>query len=555
LCGEVLDRLLLQAFRVARLLLKRPLEQEARGRMNTRNVTTGALGAVVGVVAMLGGSALAQHVRPRPEHGTMTNDNGAPVGDIISSQTAGPEGPVLLQDWNLIQRLARFDRERSPERVVHARGTGAFGEFVSAGDFSRYTRAQFLSANNLHTPVAVRFSSVIHPTGSPETLRDPRGFAVKFYTREGNYDLVGNDLPVFFIRDAIRFPDMVHSLKPSPFTNRQDPNRFFAFMAQTPESTNMLTHLYSDLGTPASYREMNGSGVHAFVWVNARGERTYVRYTWRTLQGERNLTAQQAAEMQGRDFQHMTTDLYASIRGGRFPSWDLFVQRLRPDQMAALDFDPLDATKPWPESLAALERVGRMTLNRMPANYYSEVEQLAFSPGSMVPGVEPSEDRLLQGRLFSYADTQRHRLGGNYLEIPVNRPLAEAVNFNQDGPAAATGPSNINFFPNSGAAQVNPDAQYRLSTRPVEGTTQQAPIRRTQNFRFAGERYRAFTPDERTHLISNLLGDLGAVQSEAVKLRMAAHFFRADEEYGRRVAEGLHLPIERVRAEAATLRD
>lgn len=520
-----------------------------------RQMIFGALGAVVGMAAMVGGSALAQQVRARPDRGMMTNDNGAPVGDVISSQTAGADGPVLLQDWNLVQRLARFDRERIPERVVHARGTGAFGEFVAAGDFSRYTRAQFLSANGLRTPVAVRFSSVIHPSGSPEALRDPRGFAVKFYTREGNYDLVGNNLPVFFIRDAIRFPDMVHSLKPSPFTNRQDVNRVFAFMSQTPESTNMITHLWSDLGTPASYREMNGSGVHAYVWVNARGERTYVRYTWRSQQGERNLSAQQAAEMQGRDFQHMTTDLYENIRAGRNPSWDLFVQRLRPDQMAALDFDPLDSTKAWPESLASLERVGRMTLNRMPTNYFAEVEQLAFSPGSVVPGVEPSEDRLLQGRLFSYADTERYRLGTNYLELPVNRPLAEVVNFNQDGSATAAGPGNVNFFPNSGMAAITTDPQYRYSTRPLTGATQQAPIRRTQNFRFAGERYRAFTADERTHLVANLVADLGQVQSEAVKLRMTAHFFRADEEYGRRVAEGLRLPLARVRTEAAALQD
>lgn len=521
--------------------------------ISMRSAAWGGMGVILGVMSVVSGATvMAQTQAPRA---VMTNDNGAPVGDLSNAQTAGPDGPVLLQDWNLIQRLARFDRERIAERVVHARGTGAFGEFVSAGDFSRYTRARFLSGDGLRTPVAVRFSSVIHPSGSPETLRDPRGFAVKFYTQEGNYDLVGNNLPVFFIRDAIRFPDMVHALKPSPFTNRQDPNRVFAFMSQTPESTNMLTHLYSDLGTPATYREMNGSGVHAYVWVNAQGQRSYVRYSWRSLQGERNLTAAQAAETQGRDFQHMTTDLYDAIRGGRHPSWDLYIQRLSPEQAERLDFDPLDSTKSWPESIAGFERVGRMTLNRMPSNYFAEVEQLAFSPGVTVPGIEPSEDRLLQGRLFSYADTQRYRLGANYLDIAVNRPLSAVNNYNQDGNFAQRAPGDINFFPNGAAGQAQPDPQHRYSSRALRGATQQAVIRRTQNFRFAGERYRAFSAEERTHLIDNLVGDLSQVQSEAVRLRMAAHFYRADEAYGRRVAEGLHLSVERVRAEAAQLQD
>jgi catalase len=397
----------------------------------------------VPILAVLISTGIVAHAEPRPR--SLTNDNGAPVGDVRSSQTAGENGPVLLQDWNLVQRLARFDRERIPERVVHARGTGAFGTFETTNEQSALTRAKLFGKVGAKVPVAVRFSSVIHPSGSPESLRDPRGFAVKFYTSEGTYDLVGNNLPVFFIRDAIQFPDMVHSLKPSPATNKQDPNRVFAFMSDNPQSTHMLTQLYSDLGTPASYRTMDGNGVHAFVWVNDKGERTYVRYRWRSQQGVRNLSASEAAGAGAQDFQYMTTDLYSAIGRHDFPKWDLYVQAVAESAIGSFAFNPLDATKSWPESQVALQKVGTMTLDRLPTNYFEEVEQLAFSPGVMVPGIEPSEDRLLQGRLFSYADTQRYRLGANYLDIAVNRPRVPVANFAQDGSFSSKGLGDVNY--------------------------------------------------------------------------------------------------------------
>ncbi len=324
--------------------------------------------------ALAGTLAVAQQ---RP----LTTNGGVPVGDNQNSKTAGENGPVLLEDIHLIEKLASFDRERIPERVVHARGAGAQGYFESAGDLSSLTRASFLNQPGKRTPVFVRFSTVIHPSGSPETLRDPRGFATKFYTEDGNYDIVGNDLPVFFIRDAMKFPDMVHSLKPSPVTNKQDPNRFFDFFSHVPESTHMLTLLYSDLGIPANYREMNGFGVHAFKWVNKTGGVKYVKYTWKTQQGVHTLSSKEAEKLQGEDPGHATHDLYSSIQAGKFPAWDLYVQTIDPADLDKFDFNPLDATKTWPENLVPMKKIGRMVLNRVPDNFYESTEQSAFAPG------------------------------------------------------------------------------------------------------------------------------------------------------------------------------
>ena len=499
---------------------------------------------VLAALISFGGTAYAQQ---RP----LTNDNGAPIGDVRSSQTAGANGPVLLQDWNLVQRLARFDRERIPERVVHARGAGAFGSFEAASDESALTRAKLFGKAGGKVPVAVRFSSVIHPSGSPESLRDPRGFAVKFYTPEGNYDLVGNNLPVFFIRDAMQFPDMVHSLKPSPATNKQDPNRVFAFMADNPQSTSMLTHLYSDLGTPASYRMMDGNGVHAFVWVNDKGQRTYVRYRWKSRQGVKNLTAGEASANGGRDFQFLTSDLYEAIGKKDFPKWDLFVQTIPEANLDSFAFNPLDATKLWPEAQLPLRKIGTMTLDRLPTNFFEEVEQLAFSPGVLVPGIEPSEDRLLQGRLFSYADTQRHRIGVNYLDVAVNRPRVAVASYTQEGALSAKGLGDVNY---SGiGSQFVSTPPFKYSSRPITGATQQAIIAKQGNFAQAGEAYRAMSATDREHLVSNLAGDLGQVKNKDVKLTMTAHFFKADAAYGRAVAKAVGLDEAEVGKRAAAI--
>lgn len=501
---------------------------------------------IIGAMS-LAGMSLAQ---------TLTTNTGTPVGDNQNSKTVGNNGPVLLEDIHLIEKLAAFDRERIPERVVHARGAGAYGEFVAAADFSDVTKAAFLSQAGKTTPVFVRFSTVVHQQGSPETYRDPRGFATKFYTEEGNYDLVGNNLPVFFIRDAIKFPDMVHAFKPSPVTNgASDPNRVFDFFANIPEATHMLTWLFSDYGIPANYREMDGNGVHAFKWVNAEGEVVYVKYNWKTRQGERNLTEEEASKIQATAIEHATLDLRQAIDEGNFPQWDLYVQFLKKEQFDALDFNPVDVTKVWPESVAEPVLVGTMTLNKNPENYFQEVEQSAFSPGTLVPGIEPSEDKLLQGRLFSYFDTQRHRIGGNFQQLPINAAKVPVTTYNQDGFLSHRPQSgDVNYQPSVNKPEVVDDKKFKLSVTKFEGNveTAQAKISKPNDFQQAGELYRSFSQKDKDNLIKNLSGALGAVKNPEIVAKMVYHFYQADREYGTRLAEALKLDRKAIEAYITT---
>ncbi|MFD0960649.1 catalase [Paenibacillus chungangensis] len=477
------------------------------------------------------------------DKGNMTTNQGAPVGDNQNSRTAGQRGPTLLEDYHLLEKLAHFDRERIPERVVHARGAGAHGVFRTEQEMKDYTKAHFLRSAGVETPVFVRFSTVIHGTGSPETARDPRGFAVKFYTQEGNYDLVGNHLPVFFIRDAIKFPDMVHALKPAPDTNIQDPNRYWDFMTLTPESTHMLTWLFTDDGTPATYREMNGFGVHAFKWINGEGKIVYVKYTWKSKQGVRNLTAKEASEMQAQDFNHATRDLYAAIEQADYPSWELHVQLMPPEHLDRYAFDPLDPTKIWPEDRYPLMMVGTMTLNRNPINYFADVEQSAFSPSVVVPGIEPSEDKLLQGRLFSYPDTQRYRLGANYLNIPVNCPYAPVRNYQRDGAMTTkVDASSVNYEPNSSSGSPVESPEHMDSYVLLQGFAGRRKIDKTDDFTQAGERYRSLDEKQQQSLIDNLTGDLQATNSD-IRMRAVCQFYRADAELGKKLADSLGADI------------
>lgn len=469
----------------------------------------------------------------------LTRDNGAPIGANRNSKTAGDLGPVLLEDTTLIEKLSRFDRERIPERVVHARGTGAHGIFRATADISDLTRASLFTSGK-ETPVFVRFSSVIHPSGSPEGLRDPRGFATKFYTDQGNWDLVGNNLPVFFIRDAMQFPDMVHSLKPSPVTNKQDPNRYFDFFSNTPESTNMLTQLYSNLGTPSSYRTMDGNGVHAFKLVNAQGKVTFAKFRWISRQGVKNLTAKEAGAAQ---FNFMTDDLYREVGKGNAPTWDLMIQTMSPDQFAGLDYNPFDDTKEWLN--VPFRKIGEMTLNKMPANYFEFTEQSAFAPANMVPGIEASPDRMLQGRLFSYSDTQRYRVGANVMSLPVNKPLAPVVNNYQDGVMDGTGStSNVNYFP--ATVQKQAAAEFGQSTYEVNATVDAKPIEKTNNFAQAGIFYRSLSARDKADLIANLAGDLGQVTSDRTRTIMVSYFYQADKDYGTRLAKAVNVPMGEV---------
>ena len=493
----------------------------------------------------------------------MTRENGAPVGDNQNSQTAGEMGPTLLQDSHLIEKLARFDRERIPERVVHARGTGAYGEFVSSADISDLTRADVFKKGK-KTKVFTRFSTVIHPKGSPETLRDPHGFATKFYTQEGNWDLVGNNLPIFFIRDAIKFPDMIHSLKPSPVTNVQDQNRVFDFFAYHPEAIQMFTQLYTNLGTPASYREMEGNGVHAFKLVNKKGEVTYAKFHWKSHQPGKGLNLKQASEMQGKDFNHLTNDLYSNINKKNFPKWDLMLQTLKPSELNSLDFNPLDATKEWIYNPGFKEvKIGTMTLNKVPDNFFENTEMSGFAPSNLVPGIEPSEDRMLQGRLFSYADTQRYRLGVNHLQIPVNRPVSDVRNYGQEGAGnQGNEKSDINYQPNTfnGKADRNngvysTDPQYKMSKSTINAQTQQEMIKKTLNFRQAGLFYRGLSQQDKNDLITNLTADLGQVKNVKVRNQFSGYAYAADEDYGTRLANAVKADLAEVKKIAKEVND
>ena len=482
---------------------------------------------------------------------TLTRDNGAAVGDNQNSQTAGATGPVLLQDVQLLQKLQRFDRERIPERVVHARGTGAHGNFTVTDDLSDLSKAKVFAAGEV-TPVFVRFSSVVHGNHSPETLRDPHGFATKFYTADGNWDLVGNNFPTFFIRDAIKFPDMVHAFKPDPRTNLDDDSRRFDFFSHVPEATRTLTELYSNSGTPASYRQMDGNGVHAYKLVNAKGDVHYVKFHWKTLQGINNLDPKQVEQVQGKDYSHLSNDLVSHIKKGDFPKWDLYVQVLKPEQLSTFAFDPLDATKVWPD--VPERKVGQMVLNRNPDNVFQETEQVALAPANLVPGIEPSEDRLLQGRVFSYADTQLYRLGANAMQLPINQPRVKVNNGNQDG--AMNGgktTSGVNYQP----SRLEPREEVagaRYSSLPLSGGTEQKKIQREQNFKQAGDLYRSYSKKERDDLIASFGGSLATTDEESKHI-ILSFLYKADPEYGTGVAKVAKGDLERVKTLAAKLAD
>lgn len=498
-------------------------------------------------VGVLAAGLLTLSVNAAP----LTRDNGAAVGDNQNSQTAGANGPVLLQDVQLIQKLQRFDRERIPERVVHARGTGAHGTFTATNDLSDLSKAKVFAVGQV-TPVFVRFSAVVHGNHSPETLRDPRGFATKFYTADGNWDLVGNNFPTFFIRDAIKFPDMVHAFKPDPRTNLDDDSRRFDFFSHVPEATRTLTELYSNSGTPASYREMDGNSVHAYKLVNAKGDVHYVKFHWRSLQGIKNLDPQQVEKVQGRDYSHMTHDLVENINNGNFPKWDLYIQVLNSQDLSKFDFDPLDATKIWPG--IPERKVGQMVLNRNPANVFQETEQVAMAPSNVVPGIEPSEDRLLQGRIFAYADTQMYRLGANALQLPINAAKVPVNNGNQDG-AMNAGASNsgVNYQPSRlQPREETPGARY--SQTALQGSTQQAKIQREQNFKQAGDLYRSFSKKERRDLIESFGGSLAGADDESKHI-MLSFLYKADPEYGAGVTKVAKGDLDRVKALAAELVD
>ena len=478
----------------------------------------------------------------------LTTNQGVPVADNQNSLTVGARGPVLLQDVHLIEKLAHFDRERIPERVVHARGAGAHGYFQVKKSMAQYTCAQVFQDPTKQTPVFVRFSTVVGARGSADTLRDPRGFAVKFYTEEGNYDLVGNNLPVFFIRDAIKFPDIVHAFKPAPDTNiptsSSANSRFWDFIALTPESIHMITWLFSDRGTVKSYRKMEGFGVNTYKWVNAAGKAIYVKYHWKPTAGIETIDRHESTRLAGEDPDIATRDLYDTIASGRTVEYELKIQMMEIADELKQKFDPLDATKTWHEDKFPLMPVGKMVLNRNPENYFAEVEQAAFCPAAIVPGIELSADKLLQGRVFSYTDTQRYRVGPNYLQLPINRPLALVTNNQRDG-AMQYGPyggGTVNYEPNTlaGGAPHEATVTGTPAVYHIEDNIVQKKIALTDDYTQAGERYRSLSKMDQDHLVDNITAPLSKA-AKPIQQSMVDHFTKADPEFGKRVAKGLGL--------------
>ncbi|MDQ0159314.1 catalase [Alkalibacillus salilacus] len=475
----------------------------------------------------------------------LTTSSGAPVGDNQNSITAGNRGPTLIQDVHLLEKLAHFDRERIPERVVHAKGAGAFGYFeVTNDEISKYTKADFLNEKGKRTPMFIRFSTVAGEAGSADTLRDPRGFAVKFYTEEGNYDLVGNNTPIFFIRDAVKFPDFIHTQKRNPQTNLKDKNMVWDFWSNSPESLHQVTYLHGDRGIPATYRHMNGYGSHTYKWVNEDGEAFWVKYHFVSDQGVKGMDESVADEIAGTNPDYHTEDLFNSIDKGDYPSWTLYVQIIPYNDFKDYEWDIFDVTKTVSKEDYPRIEVGKMVLNRNPENYFAEVEQAALSPAHLVPGIEASPDKMLQGRLFSYSDTQRYRLGVNHEQLPVNRPVNGQNNYQRGGYMQyGDHGSNINYEPNSYDDAPKEDPDSKVQQFDVEGEVLQAPYPNADHYTQAGDLYRLMSADEKDRLIEAVVGHLGQCTMEEVKKRQIGHFYKADPEYGQRVADGLGMEV------------
>ncbi len=478
---------------------------------------------------------------------TLTSEAGAAIGDNQNSQTAGDAGPTLLQDHDLIEKLARFNRERIPERVVHAVGTGAHGKLeVTNDELPRWTCMKLFARAGQSAPVFVRFSRVAGSKGAPDTARDPRGFAIKVYTEEGNWDVAGNNTPIFFIRDGIKFPDFIHSQKEDPHTNRQEPDNIWDFFSHTPEATHQFTILFGDRGIPASYRYMDGFGSHTFQWVNANGDRSWVKFHFKSDQGVRYLSNQEAAVLGGKDPAYLHHEFYSAIARADYPSWTMSVQ-VMPDAAAArYRFNPFDVTKVWPHGDYPLIPIAKLRLDRVPDNYFAESEQVSFEPSNFVPGIGPSPDRLLQARLFAYGDAARYRLGVNHTKLSVNIPRGVeggARNYGRDGAMRAddNGGASKNYQPNSndGPMQTGLSSGLGYPLSGAAGITPQQHHAEDDDFTQVGALYRLMKDNERTRLVENIAESLAQVSREDVISRATENFRKADPDYGQRVAEAV----------------
>ena len=473
---------------------------------------------------------------------------GSPVGDNQNSLTAGERGPILLEDRWLLEKMSHFNRELTPERRMHAKGSGAYGIFTVTGDITKYTKADLFSKIGQETPVFVRFSTAAGERGAADAVRDVRGFAVKFYTRAGNWDLVGNNTPVFFIRDGMKFPDLNHVLKRDVTTNMHNPQSKWDFWTLSPESFHQVTIVMSDRGIPASYRNMDGFGSHTFAMYNSKNERVWVKFHLKTCQGIKNYTDAEAAYVRGKDPDSGQNDLYNAIEKGYYPKWKMYIQVMTEEQAKHHRDNPFDLTKVWSHKEYPLIEVGTLCLNRNVENYYAEVEQAAFSPASFVDGIGPSPDKMLQSRLFAYRDAQMYRLGVNHQNIPVNQAKYEECYYHRDGQMRTDG--NFGkikaYAPNSlGIWQSQP--QYTETPYEVSGEAARYAEGEEGDFYQAGDLYRLMTEGERKALIENTARDIMPV-TENIKYRHAAHCYLADKEYGMRMARILKLDMDKVMA-------
>jgi catalase len=478
--------------------------------------------------------------KPRPR---TTTEAGIPAVSDDTSLTAGPAGPILLQDHYVIEKMAQFNRERVPERVVHAKGGGAHGFFEVTDDVRQWCKADFLSEVGKRTPVFARFSAVAGELGSADTVRDPRGFALKFYTDEGNYDLVGNNTPVFFIRDPSKFSDFIHSQKRMPDTNLRSNDAQWDFWTLSPESAHQVTILMSDRGTPQTWRHMNGYGSHTYMWSNEAGERFWVKYHFKTVQGIANLTAAEANQMASYDPDYHVRDLNEAIERGDAPEWRLEMQVMPFEDAAEYRFNPFDVTKVWPHRDYPPVTIGRLVLDRNPESYFAEVEQAAFEPANMVPGIGPSPDKMLLGRLFSYPDAHRYRIGTNYQQLPINRPHVEVRNYGKDGAMRYRHSADQPVYaPNSYEGPLaDPnlgDPSWSVAAGEI-GRFAYASHAEDDDFSQAQALYRdVLTPTQREHVVENIVAHLKADVSDSVTKRAVQYWTAVDPDLGTRVAVG-----------------
>ncbi|WP_234317285.1 catalase [Streptomyces sp. NRRL WC-3744] len=483
---------------------------------------------------------------PENNQKPLTTAAGAPVPDNQNSLTSGPRGPMLLQDVWFLEKLAHFDREVIPERRMHAKGSGAFGTFTVTHDITRYTSAKIFSEVGKKTELFARFSTVAGERGAADAERDIRGFALKFYTDEGNWDLVGNNTPVFFFRDPLKFPDLNHAVKRDPRTNLRDPENNWDFWTNLPESLHQVTIVMSERGIPASYRHMHGFGSHTYSLVNAEGERFWVKFHHRTQQGIKNLTDAEAQALIGKDRESHQRDLFEAIENGDFPKWKLFIQVMPEADAQSYRFHPFDLTKVWSKKDYPLIEVGEWELNRNPDNYFADVEQAAFTPANVVPGIGFSPDRMLQGRLFSYGDAQRYRLGVNHHQIPVNAPKNPVNSYHRDGGMRVDGNQGATpgIEPNSyGRWQEQP--AYREPSQAVGAVADRFDFRADDDnyFEQPGDLFRLMSPEQRQALFENTARAIDGASRRTVE-RHIANCTRADPAYG----EGVRKAVEALAA-------